>query len=688
MNRFVFLILSIACSISVLRADDFSTMKSAITAQLLSDNPNDAIVAELAVKYFPDGVDTDQCLMELVAHAMPQDSDIANLLSTQHADGSWDGIYYTSPARSAWEAQAHIKNIMKFARGYKSPNSSYCNDKQVLEAINRAIDYWCDNGFTCTNWWYNAIGVPKVFAPVLLLLEGDLSSERMAKGMQVLEPAEREMTGQNKVWCNGIILIKGLLLGDAAVVDRATTAIRSELILSREEGIQYDYSYHQHGAMQQFGNYGLAFAASMSYWMRIFDGTSYDFTAEQKQIMSDYMTRGLNVTIWRGHMDVSSCGRQLFYNSQTGKAASVLISNLNMLAMGSSANTDYEGYVKRNYITPDQNDLKGNFTYPISKYTIHRADEFMFSVKMFSKRIIGGEIMNNENLKGYHLADGATMIYRTGAEYDNMFAYWDGKYMPGTTVEVNDKPLKVLANSYCYLNGSDFVGCMGDGMYGVAAMEYLRDGVEANKSWFFFDDEVVCLGNGIASQSGDPFVTTLNQCRYQDVAYYNAGGRRIEPLAKGESYSAQRVFSDGVGYESLDRSPIDFVVREQSGDWHDVALFIPSTISRGDVFTAQIFHGESYAYVVKPSVDGDDFLMGRSKNSFRVIQNTSTVTAVESLDRDLAMVVFWEAGEVKTKRCGTISASAPVMVIVKREGGELVTQLYDPLESGAEVVCR
>ncbi|MFR9603841.1 MAG: polysaccharide lyase family 8 super-sandwich domain-containing protein [Rikenellaceae bacterium] len=678
------------CSILTLHANnDFQKLKEAITSQLLSDNPNDSIVSELAVRYFPDGVDTDQCLMELVAHSLPMESDTEMLLSTIKADGSWDGIYYTSPARSAWEAQAHIKNMMKLARSYKSPKSKFYGDAKVLEAIGRAMNYWCDNGFTCPNWWYNAIGVPKVYAPLLLLLEDDLSPELMAKGIKILEPAEREMTGQNKVWLNGVTFIKGLLLDDESIVERTSQAIKSELRLSREEGVQYDYSFQQHGAMQQFGNYGLAFASSLSYWMRIFSGTAYDFTQEQKDIMRNYMTRGLNTTIWRGYMDVGSCGRQLFGNSQPGKAASLLISNLNMMNLDKSAVGKYQDYISRNYITPDENNLTGHFSFPISKYTIHRADDFMFSVKMFSTKIVGGEVTNNENLKGYHLADGATMIYITGEEYHNIFPFWDGKYMPGTTVELNDKPLKVLKNDASYLNGSDMVGCMGSGMFGVSALEYRRDGVEANKSWFFMDDMVVCLGNGIVAQSGDPLVTTLNQCNYRGgAAYLNAG--EIAPINKEDIYSAPKVFSDGVGYESLDGSSIEFIAREQRGDWHDVALFFPSTDERGEVFTAQIKHPAnsvgSYAYVIKPAVDSSKFLNAECPNNFSILQNNASATAVESATDDVAMVVFWAAGSVQTK-LGTITASAPVIVMVQieKETGNQICTTQNPLNNNAVV---
>ncbi len=687
-KQLLFIFLSL-CSVTILKADEIDRLKSAITSQLLFDNPNTALVSSLATTYFPNGVETDQCLMEVCAYALPTDSEVEAILASMTNNESWDDIDYLSPARSAWVGREHVKRVLKIARCYRSESSKFYNNPDVLESLIRSITYWCDGGFECTNWWYNAIGVPKEFAPVLLLLEDKLSEELMAKCINILEPAEREMTGQNKVWLNGVTFIKGLLLRDTSILERTSQAIKSELKISHEEGIQYDYSFHQHGAMQQFGNYGLAFASSQSYWMRVFSGTSYDFTQEQKEIMRDYMTRGVGVTVWRGYMDVSSCGRQLFHNAQAGKAASLLISNLNMMDVDTSASDQYEAYIERNYTSAEQNNLKGNIVFPISKYTVHRADDFLFSVKMFSRTIIGGEVTNNENLKGYHLADGATMIYRNGREYDNIFAVWDGKYMPGTTVEDNDKPLKVLKGDGTYLNESDFAGGLSSGMFGVSALEYRRDGLAANKSWFFVDDLVVCLGSGIEAESGEKMVTTLNQCNYQDAAYF-AAGSKIKQIKMERKYSSTRVFSDGVAYESLDGNPIEFVAREQVGNWHDVAQFLPDAAVYGDVFTAQIRHQEagqgSYAYVVRPSVDGKRFLKGRVKDNFKVVQNSCQAALVEILDKPIAMVVFWAAGSVESSLFGKITASAPVMAIISQDrAGGVKVEAYDPLEGGATI---
>lgn len=69
--------------------------------------------------------------------------------------------------------------------------------------------------------------------------------------------------------------MRGLLLRDSGRLAEAAEAIWSEIAVSTEEGVQPDFSFHQHGAQQQFGNYGLAYAVNMSRWARVLRDTPW-----------------------------------------------------------------------------------------------------------------------------------------------------------------------------------------------------------------------------------------------------------------------------------------------------------------------------------------------------------------------------------------------------------------------------
>ena len=86
---------------------------------------------------------------------------------------------------------------------------------------------------------------------------------------------------------------------------------------------------------------------------------------------------------------------------------------------------------------------------------VHRRPDFYASIKMCSRRVTGGERVNNENVSGYHLADGTLLVYRTGAEYDDIQPVWspEGK----TVLFVRSRQPKVK------LEPGDVFGLFADG---------------------------------------------------------------------------------------------------------------------------------------------------------------------------------------------------------------------------------
>ena len=65
-----------------------------------------------------------------------------------------------------------------------------------------------------------------------------------------------------------------------------------------------------------------------------------------------------------------------------------------------------------------------------SDQTVHRFSTWMASVKMASDRVIGTELVNEDNLKGFYMGDGALYTYCRGDEYLNIFPFWDWRKIP------------------------------------------------------------------------------------------------------------------------------------------------------------------------------------------------------------------------------------------------------------------
>ena len=115
-----------------------------------------------------------------------------------------------------------------------------------------------------------------------------------------------------------------------------------------------------------------------------------------------------------------------------------------------------------------------------------------------------------------------------------------------------------------------FVGGVSDGLYGMAAMDLHYDALLANKAWFYFDNEFVCMGAGIVCPTGNPVLTSVNQCL---LAGNVAASDRAQPLAPGEYAldGVRWVEHDSVTYAFPASTPVRVKVGPQTGSWSEIS---------------------------------------------------------------------------------------------------------------------
>ena len=99
----------------------------------------------------------------------------------------------------------------------------------------------------------------------------------------------------------------------------------------------------------------------------------------------------------------------------------------------------------------DYKTLSGNKHFWRSDFHVQRTNDYYFSVKMCSSRVLGAETVNKENIQGYHMGDGVTFLYQSNKEYENVFPFWDWKKLPGTH--------KINKQETCQCQAVDF-GCV------------------------------------------------------------------------------------------------------------------------------------------------------------------------------------------------------------------------------------
>lgn len=571
-------------------------VKSAFMQMTLRNYSSSDQVTENFLKYSDLGLANDVQLLQLYLSVFLPDHEVERLLGLfDWENNCWKDIDYKQNQRGRWPCTFHVTRMYALAKLYVGSEGKWKGNEDLRKLLHGGMAWWYENMPVCRNWWHNQIGVPKKFAGILMMLRNELTPEELEGGLRVLEKAKFGMTGQNKVWLAGNNLMRGLLINDEALVKEAAEQIKATICVTDEEGIQRDWSFHQHGAQLQLGNYGLAYAECVSFWMSILKGSKYDFTPQQKKIIGNLVKNGISRAVYNGTMDPSFCGRQNFINAGRGKAHALAVIAQN-LSVAFDGEADFYTRLSDEILQPEKfaNSRTGQNYYWRSDCGIYRQQDWYASIKMHSNRVVGFEMTNRENSYGNFSADGALLLMQDGNEFIDIFAYWDWRKIPGTTTYDDGKPMKSSDKIEDKRNYSDHVGGLAyDGVM-AATMELNRDSLRALKAAFFFDGCIVNLGAGI---SGPKDVLGSVTTGIEQI--HLSGSFRNGDLW---AWHADR------GYLSLDGSPMNVTGGIQKGKWDYVEPSFKDAWDEGEVFKCWFEHpmdkvdaGEAgYAYAIFP----------------------------------------------------------------------------------------
>lgn len=671
MKRIFLLLVSSVVGICMYAAtDDMVKAREAFLRMTLMDYSPDRQVAEKFVKLSDDGRANDVMLLQLYMAVHLPDAEVERLIELFDWEAKgWKDVDYAANKRGRWPPTFHVTRMYALAKSYKAGNERWRGSEQLKKLLHACLDKWYEEKPVCPNWWHNEIGVPKKFAAVMLMLQDELSQEEIEGGLRVLEHAKFGMTGQNKMWLAGNNLMKGLFLDDEALVEKACAQIKETIFVTEEEGIQPDWSFHQHGPQIQFGNYGLAFVDGLSFWMSVLKGTKFDFTDEQKEITANLIKEGVSWCVYKGYLDPSFCGRQNFINAGKGKACAFATVARNMAEAGRE-DADFFENLYNSILSPDKypNTLTGERYYWRSDCGICRRPDWYASVRMHSSRTVGFEFTNRENTLGNFSADGAVLLMQDGEEFTDIFGFWDWRKVPGVTAYDDGLPMKSDNNDEKKKNRSEHVGGLTHDGVMASTMEINRDGLVALKSAFFFDDCVVNIGAGIKG-SKDMFKTVTTSV---DQIHLTDGGFKSED---NWAWHADR------GYLCLDGAAMNVTGELQKGKWDYIEPSFVNKWDEGKVFKCWFEHpmdkvdaGEAgYAYAIFPrtsigqmkKITGQFKRKGAAKH-LRVLQNDEDCQAV--MYKGSICAVFHQPGKYDLGSF-VYEASEP-MVLIRTDNGE------------------
>lgn len=345
--------------------------------------------------------------------------------------------------------------------------------------------------------------------------------------------------------------------------------------------------------------------------------------------------------------------------------------------------------------------VKGHKFFWKTDYTAHPKDKFLFTIKTTSSRTLGSEQINYTNLKGEFQGNGSHFIYRTGKEYDDVFAVWDWHKIPGTTVETYEIKVPTEIDYSVLGSESKRVGGVSDGTNGATAMELIRGKLSAKKAWFMFDDEVMALGTDIKlNKSNYTALTTVNQCLLKSDAVVGTanGSTKTIDSSSAQTQNVNWVLQDRIGYVFDGNTKVNITAGAQSGDRYDIHWNgATSRPDKHEIITKEVFSlwfdhtankTSDYQYTIVPDADEEILKSYAADNPIKVIANESSLQAVKNTKTGEYQAVLWKAGTEADFGEFKISADKEVLIAVKIADGKFIISVASLAQEEDDVTVK
>lgn len=636
------------------------------------------------------------------------------------------------------------------------------------------------------NWWTWEIGIPKDLIPALILIYDGLTEEQVMAYTETLyffqpDPFHegvintasthgqgyREAQGANIIDCSTTAVGLGALREDNELVYLGMLASSQTFVIQNVEdsaqiaangynsGFYPDGSYLDHIKVPYLGAYGIEFMKGGAKIPSLLAGTPWKYPEQVQDNLESYIVEGFGNGMYKGMMldclKGRSVSRPASSNQAAGREAMMIILQIvdsfsqeaketTLSALKAWLEED-EGFIdslvgaenmaikkKAKEILEDTS-IQSNIapvhkSYPLMDRVVHRTEDYLFALSMYSERIQNTEIMNDENRFGWHQNNGMTYIYDEDNQYtENYWNTVNPLRLPGTTVvPVNIGTGKPDGSGFA--QGGDFcskeswVGGTSIGNYGVSGMSFSGEtqgiagdapvsyapDLKGKKSWFMFDDEMVCLGAGITNKNMElPVETTIENKKLRkdgsnqllvngektEIPVKEANVKElVERTADVSGTSFEQVNwahlegnqSVGTGYYFPEENTEIQVRRGQTtGSWKDVGTFEGE--STENYLEMWVDHGQnpenaSYSYVLLPETSAEETENYAQAPKVTILENSSEVQAVRHETLKITGINFWQeqGGSID----GITSDKAASVMLQETEQGTVKISVSDP----------
>ncbi len=673
------------------------------------------------------------------------------------------------------------EEVKKLAYGYGTAGSAYYQNPELLEAIKYSLEYCylnyygkdiVETGVTNGNWWEWDIGIPFALTEVLCIAESGIPHEDILKYISPFDKINSLPVGSG---ANLIDIAQTVMLSAAFHRDAYKLCSAKELLaplfayaedaseILGDGGFFRDGSYVQHNFVPYAGLYGQQLINHLAAVLYFTGESRFAFVGETYEAPYRWIFDSFSPFMYEGSFMSAMRGRSVSYYTEKysfNEAACAFIklaagapeaykSRIESLikAIMLETGNDFTSLVPISLIEYCVN-IKNNSSIALPEATVstriygnmdrvlQRTGDYAVAVALSSNRIARYESINTNNRSGWYHGDGMIYIYTDGYSFSSDFFWYSNPYlMPGVTS--NNAERNFVNIHPMMFNAKKFAGGAEQGKYGVVGYSLDYRGTDlrgtfavsseatlyANKSYFLFDDEIICMGTGINDASGTGVKTTVENriWREGDKLYINgseitslATGTAVSPTTLGTQISARTLYFTGMGGYVFLRTNSDGTDKDGNTVYYRKATYDSSANSPADklygtgtrsFLEINFSHGSGavidgryfYAYLPEATVqeteaylaDPDVLPLAYVPNTHAVLETKLGIFAANFFtEGDNDTVSIGEGYYTYTNVRG-VEADTPCSVMIsKNAAGETVISVSDPTQSFSNTVIR
>ena len=619
----------------------------------------------------------------------------------------WSDYPFGVTDQSIWGSYARLQAM---ALAWAAPGCSLYGNTALRLAITNALDWMNANVYTPTStrtygdWYGWEIRAPQNLNNTAVLMYPALTGSQITnynKAVDQFNPDSANatygwMTGANLTGQSQVMMIRGILGRNSAKMTLAQTKLSGVFpYVTSDDGFYRDGSFIQHHDIAYNGAYGYGCLGGVSSLVNLLFGSTWAITDPNLTNVYAWVTNSFMPLIYGGAMMDMVRGRIISMSSYKpdyveGATCLGYIQQVAQFAPPALA-TSISNFVNAQYPRLSS----GQFLFAGMDRVVALRPGFGLGLSMSSSRIATYESINGDNKRGWFTGDGMTYLYLGSVDRQFASDFWctvDQYHLPGTTV---DQTPRADVSGQGAKTGEKWVGgAQVAGTYGVAGMSLNAWGssLVAKKSWFMFDEEIVCLGAGITCSGTNAIHTTVENRRIgtSTTKNFTANGT-VYPPTMGWSSSLSGVSwcaLDGVGgYYFPGGANVSAAFETRTGRWSDIGN--SSTTLQTDGYLRLWFnHGmgpsnSKYAYVLLPNLNAASVSNYAANPDIVVLRNGTDCQAVSKTSAGIVAANFWVDG---VNAADFISVNAKASIIAWTNETGIAVGISDPTQTNSGAI--